>query len=97
MSDGLSAEEKIQRAREVERLLGDPLIVEAFAVIEAEVFEEWKRTDPDETVTRERLWMVLEGQAMFREVLRRWLDSGKVEATTALQEASEGGSGRADA
>jgi hypothetical protein len=55
----MDAEIEIRRGKEAERLLTEPLLLEAFEVIEKEFTEAWKSSPAKDPAGRENIWLSL--------------------------------------
>lgn len=49
----------VQRGERAQAILSDPIVVEAFAHMEAEILRYWRNSDGGDTGNRERLWLSL--------------------------------------
>ena len=87
----LTAEELDRRADEAERLMGNPLLQEAFANLRINYFEEWLDTPPEATQAREALYMAARAvqhvETHFRVVASRRSIDGKLDALKKVQSA----------
>lgn len=94
------AEDELKLRRDAERgirakaLAEDPLVQEAFALIEADVIRQWKASEPSETQMRERCHVVTAVLGQFRANLAQMISDGKV-AQAALNTPKSNPKGRA--
>lgn len=70
--------EIVERARHANRLLNDPLIVEALDSLEEGILRVWRATSITDTEHRDALFHQLKAVDLFREYLTRTLRGGKV-------------------
>jgi len=75
MSDALI---DIQRGDNAERLLRDPLIVEAFELIRAEYIAAWESAPARDTEGRERIWAHLQALGKVRAHIETVAATGKM-------------------
>jgi hypothetical protein len=71
-------EEAIARGARAERLLGDALLQEAFATLEADYLDAWKLTAARDTDARERLWQATQVLGKVRDHLVAVANNGKL-------------------
>jgi hypothetical protein len=71
-------EDAIRRGNAAERLFNDPLLVEAFQLVSADLTGRWATSDPADTAGRERLYLELQVVAKVRENLRAVVTTGKM-------------------
>ncbi len=55
----MTPDERVARARRAQQLLSDPLLVEAFAVIEEECIGAFRGSEPGDSAGRERAYLRL--------------------------------------
>lgn len=67
-----------QRAERAQRLLGDELLKEAFALIEADTIAEWKSTSFREADKREKLWMQVKAIDVLKSKLQQAVTDGQL-------------------
>jgi hypothetical protein len=65
-------------AAQAERLLNDPILTDAFAVVVNEAIAEWLRTPPNATEKREELYRQVVAVDRLRGRLRSIIDEGKM-------------------
>lgn len=78
--EGLTPQERIDRARRASALLEDPVLAEAIEAAEAESIARWldtDRPDPDRALSA---WATHKALALIREDLRRTLADGQIAA-----------------
>lgn len=69
--------EIIQRGQRAQQILADPLVDEAFVTVERELTRLWRETEPQDTGSRERLWLALRLFDSVRKVFEGIVASGK--------------------
>jgi hypothetical protein len=80
--------EEIQRGIDAQRLIEEPLLIEAFEKIEQEVFEAWRTSPVRDQEAREKLYLT---QAMLTKLklhLQSVMETGMLAATTAQQQSN---------
>lgn len=80
--DELNLRRQAERGIRAKALAEDPLITEAFALIEANVIRVWKSSEPSETQLRERCHVVTAVLGQFRTNLAQMISDGKVAQST---------------
>jgi len=70
--------EAMGRGARAERLLNDPLLQEAFEMLERDYIRGWRDTGARDTDARERLWQALHVVAKVRSHLGSVVSSGKL-------------------
>jgi hypothetical protein len=73
------AEQIIRDADHAQALLEDPMIMGAFAEIEAELLSKWRGSPTRDTEGREAAWMMLRALDLFRAVFLHHVANGTVE------------------
>lgn len=68
----------IERGQRAERLLGDELLNECFAKLEAEYVQAWKTWAAHDTAGRERLWMAVNIVGLVKTNLNSIAAGGKL-------------------
>ena len=91
MKKKLNAEEQMARNRAASRLMGDPLIKEAFEVIQENYLVNWKNTTPEETEKREIAYMLYKVSADALGKLHQWAQAVKVKDIRDTQAGADGG------
>jgi hypothetical protein len=66
----------ITKGSHAKRLLEDPVLIEAFEQVEAEIFREWKDSFSGNHDSREQLFHTLKGLERLKARLQATLDSG---------------------
>ena len=83
----MSPEQEVQRGQDAKRLLEEPLLQEAFEVIEQEIMEKWKTAPARDVDGREKLWMMLHLLGRVRSHLESVMASGHLAEATLAQRA----------
>lgn len=84
------SEEAIRRGERAQAILADPLVVEAFAGIEADLLAAWRAAPTRDVEGRERIWAMLRGLDAARQAFEAHVSTGKVAAhEIALREADK--------
>lgn len=73
-----TAEQALFRNRAAQRIMGDPLIVEAFETIQETYRHNWANTTPQEVEKREKAYMLYKVAADTLAQLQTWANSAKV-------------------
>jgi len=76
----MTPEEELQRAREVEQILGNKYVREALDEIREALVEQWQRTPVVDVNLREKIWGIYNGAIKFEQVLRSHIETGKMAA-----------------
>lgn len=79
-------DEAIRRAREAERLLEEPLLVEVLAGLEAEAIRAWRFSDPADTAARETAYHNIAAVERLKKALRTLVEDGGVAKKQIAQE-----------
>jgi hypothetical protein len=77
------------RGRQAATLLDNELLKEALDTIEQQVEDRWKATAFDQTQQREELWHMGSAVRLFRGVLQKFIQTGKMAAITESQRQDE--------
>ncbi|HZS83833.1 MAG TPA: hypothetical protein VFA50_13240 [Stellaceae bacterium] len=77
---GKSSESEVERGRRAAAILGDPLVAEAFAALERECVEEWRRAPARDVEGRERLWLMLKLTERLRRHFESLVQNGRLAA-----------------
>lgn len=72
------ADSGMNNAADARRILDDPTFKKAMADVRAEVTQDWKRTRPDDTAGREKLWLTLNAVDRLEERLEAYVLDGKM-------------------
>ena len=83
----MTPEQEQQRGRDAQRLLEDPLLIEAFDTLEQEIMRSWKTAPARDVEGREKLWMMLHLLQKARNHLESVMQSGKLAEATLAQRA----------
>ncbi len=73
-----SEEEHVRRAREAKHILEHELVVEAFDLMEAQFWTDFKASTPSQDVVRERIHRNLKTLEMFKLHLKSVMETGKI-------------------
>ena len=71
-------ESAIKEGQEAERLLTNPLLIKSYEVIQNDTFQQWIRTDIEESSKRESLYFSLRGVLTAQNVLVNTMENGKI-------------------
>ena len=71
-------ESAIKEGQDAERLLTDPLLIKSYEVIQNDIFQQWIRTDIEESSKRESLYFSLRGVLTAQNVLVNTMENGKI-------------------
>jgi hypothetical protein len=80
-------ETEIMRGERARQLLDEPLIVEAFALIEQEYTQAWRDSPARDTEARELLFLSLKNLAKVKAHLTHVMESGQIAKATLAQRA----------
>ena len=72
---------KRDRAGDAQRLLEDPVFLEAFQEIEKSLIERWRATSPDDFQIRDDVYHQIRGLEAFRNQLASFVLTGKLVET----------------
>lgn len=75
----MNADDTIRRGHEADRLLTDPLFIEAFATVESEITAAWREAPARDSEGRERLWLMVQLLEKVRGHIATIAASGKIE------------------
>ncbi len=67
-----------RRGREAERIMAEPLVVEAFTTMESVLMESLKRVDLKDTDTQKTIVANIQVLHSFRKILRTIMETGKM-------------------
>lgn len=81
----MTPEQENQRGQQAERLLADPLLVEAFETIEQEITQQWITSPARDADGREKLWMMQQMLYRVKGHLDSVVESGKLARATLAQ------------
>lgn len=79
------AREKISRASKAEALLRNEILTDAFQYLEDEFTQAWKHSSMEDSVNRERLYMLCQNLDALKGYINRVIEDGKL-AKAALEE-----------
>jgi hypothetical protein len=68
------------RGASAQRLLDDPLLLEVFDEIRADLLHEWENTPENAIERREAAWRGIKGMERLKSKLRSIVDNAKIEA-----------------
>lgn len=74
----MTQEEEMQRAEHARQVMEDPLVQEAFSVIEKEILSQWEECPARDVEGRERLWQYYKIAKKFRGVFEGVMETGKI-------------------
>lgn len=74
----MDSQVQVSRGHRAKEILTDPLIEEAFATIEKEMWNLWQGTQTDQKDQRENLFLTLRGMRLFKMHLESVLNTGKM-------------------
>lgn len=74
----LSQEQEVIRASSAERILNDPIVKEAFTDIEKDIVDRIALCPVVDSVSREKLCMMLSSLRMFKSVFESHIQTGKM-------------------
>lgn len=78
MTDEHKLRQQARRGDRARDILEDELTVDAFKVIEAQIFQQWLATKPDEEETRERLYRLALVHDDYKGILKAALANGEL-------------------
>ena len=74
----MTPEQAIYRANRAKEVLENETYIEAFALIEQELTEQWKSSPARDQEGREKLWLMQRLLAKLKVTLESTMDSGKL-------------------
>lgn len=74
----MTPEQAIYRANRAKEVLENETYIEAFALIEQELTEQWKSSPARDAEGREKLWLMQRLLAKLKVTLESTMDSGKL-------------------
>lgn len=74
----MSPEQELSRAVSAEQILSNPLIKEAFLDIEKDIIDRLAVCDVRDSVSREKLCMMLSASRIFKSVFEGHIQTGKM-------------------
>jgi hypothetical protein len=81
----MNPEQELSRAVSSEQILNNPLVSEAFVDIEKDVIDRIAICDVRDSVTREKLCLMLTSLRLFKSVFETHIQTGKMAAMTLEQ------------
>lgn len=72
------AREKMARAEKAEALLRNEILTDAFAYLEEEFTQAWKKSPVEDTANRERLYMFCQNLEALKGYINRVVEDGKL-------------------
>jgi len=76
MSERLERETAIRKMHEVNSFMQNPLFIQAVETYEADLYERWRTTTPDDIATREQVWFQQYALDQVKIRLTRPVDEG---------------------
>lgn len=80
----MNHDEAMRRAARANDILGDELVVEAFAMMERDLLAVWRQTKDGQSDLRERAYLALKTLDRFKEQFGRLIAGGKFSAADML-------------
>lgn len=74
----MSPQEEVIRGERAKQLLADPLLTEAFKTCKQEVLLAWETTPARDIEAREWLWKLYHASIKAENMLRGYIDTGKM-------------------
>jgi len=84
-----SLEMEIMRGERAEQLLREPLLTEAFEIIEQEYMAQWKNSPARDEAGREKLWLMLKLLGQVHGQLQAVVNTGTFAKATLVQRAGQ--------
>ena len=78
LSDEITLTKATEKAAQAQRLLTDPLYVESFNALEAQLIQAWIASDPRDTEGRERCWLAVHANRKQRDYFASFINDGKM-------------------
>lgn len=82
----MSPEEEVQRGLDAERLLREPLLVEAFDLLQEEYTKAWRTSPARDVDGREKLYLTLLMLDRVRDHLRIAMENGQIAQKRSLMD-----------
>lgn len=76
----MTADDDIRRAEHAKAILGDELVQEAFAEVEALQIAAWRASPVRDAEGREKIWYMLKGAEAFKAFFENTVENGKMAA-----------------
>lgn len=77
MNEGKLREQR-ERAAQAERILNEPLILEAFDYLDTEFMRAWKQSSVEDTQARERIYNLCQALEAVKGHLKSVIETGKM-------------------
>jgi hypothetical protein len=74
----MTADDEIRRGVRAQAILADPLVEEAFAALEAQCIDEWRRAPARDVEGRERLWLMLKLAERLQQHFASLVENGRL-------------------
>ena len=81
----MNSDDILRRAADAKRLLDEPLLVEAFTTVKAELTTAWENAPTRDTEGRERLYLMVRLLEKLRSHIRTVAEEGEIEAKRITQ------------
>jgi hypothetical protein len=78
VTDEIALTKATAKAAQAQRLLTDPLYVESFNALEAQLIQAWIASDPRDTEGRERCWLAVHANRKQRDYFASFINDGKM-------------------
>jgi ribonuclease HI len=78
MADEIALTKATEKAAQAQRLLTDPLYVESFNALEAQLIQAWIASDPRDADGRERCWLAVHANRKQRDYFASFVNNGKM-------------------
>lgn len=92
----MSLDAERQRGERARRLLDEPLLVEAFATVGAELRRQWETSGEGEDAKRERLWLMLKMLGRIHGQLVEAMETGRLAGMQLAAIQSAGSTGQSN-
>ncbi len=76
----MTPEQEIDRGERAERIMNDPVFVDAMTKIKTQINEQWGATSAKNTEDREWLWHHYQAVLKFEEILKTVMNTGHMAA-----------------
>lgn len=90
MADAQKLRQQAERGDRARQILEDPLVVDAFAVLEKQMFDLWRETKAHEEEDRERIYWQAAAYQNFKEILLLAMTNGEVAKKQLLGQTESG-------
>jgi ribonuclease HI len=78
MADEIALTKATEKSAQAQRLLTDPLYVESFNALEAQLIQAWIASDPRDADGRERCWLAVHANRKQRDYFASFVNNGKM-------------------